>query len=73
MRKPSLTWNTKFYEWACFTAQQSAEKVDKDALMKLLKERAEQIKTSKGATKVLLFGSFARGDYTPSSDIERLL
>ncbi len=47
--------------------------MDKPALMEFLKEKAEEIKELGLAVRVFLFGSFARGNYTPSSDVDLLI
>ena len=48
--------------------------VDYDALTKSLKETANRIRSNRPDVKrVLLFGSFAKGNYVPESDIDILI
>ncbi len=48
--------------------------VDYNALIKSLKKACRKIRENHPDTlKVLLFGSFAKGDYTPESDIDILI
>jgi len=48
--------------------------VDYEALLKSLKERASRIKQDRlDVKRVLLFGSFAKGNYVPESDLDILI
>jgi predicted nucleotidyltransferase len=48
--------------------------VDRTALLRALEERAEKLGQEHAEiSEVLLFGSFARGDFTPESDVDILL
>jgi len=48
--------------------------VEYDALIEALKKAAAEIKRgSPDVEKVFLFGSFARGNYTPQSDVDILI
>ena len=48
--------------------------VDYDLLIRTLKESCRRIrKNVPGVVEILLFGSFAKGDYTPESDLDILI
>lgn len=47
--------------------------VDKEKLIRELKKIAQRLKKEKNAERVLLFGSFAKGNFTPSSDLDILI
>ncbi|HEX9670971.1 MAG TPA: nucleotidyltransferase domain-containing protein [Thermoanaerobaculia bacterium] len=48
--------------------------VDRPALLAALSERARRLSSDHPEVEeVLLFGSFARGDYTPASDVDLLI
>ncbi len=48
--------------------------VDRPALLAALSERARRLAAARPEIEeVLLFGSFARGDYTPESDVDLLI
>lgn len=48
--------------------------VDREELLKSLKEKVSELKEKRpDVLKVVLFGSFAKGNYTPESDIDFLV
>ncbi len=45
-------------------------KIDKDYIIEFLKQRKDFLREKYGATKISLFGSYARGEETEESDID---
>lgn len=76
-----------YYEWACFSAQQAAEKAvkavgsvrvfypafDKAGLLRMLREGLARLRATLPLSKVVLFGSYARGTHTVGSDVDLLV
>lgn len=62
MRKGSLTSVKVFYP-----------KFNKDELLKLISSKLEELKGELPLVRVLLFGSYAKGNYTAGSDIDLLI
>lgn len=73
-----------YYEWACFSAQQAAEKAvkavrvfypkfDRAWLVRTLQEGIERLKVEFPIRRVVLFGSYAQQTYTVASDVDLLV
>lgn len=63
MRKGSLTSVKVFYP----------KNKNKDELLKLISSKLEELKGELPLVRVLLFGSYAKGNYTAGSDIDLLI
>lgn len=47
--------------------------LDKDAIIRFLREHKPHLEKNFGVTKIALFGSYARGEQTQASDIDVLI
>ena len=48
-------------------------KLDRETVIKLLSERLKELREKLPLTRVVLFGSYARGNYTVGSDVDLLV
>ena len=55
------------------SAEVKVYKVDRQRIIRLVRKYAANLVRTGKAELVILFGSFARGDYTPFSDIDLLI
>lgn len=65
-----------FYEWACFSAQQVRifyPASDRAEVLQILRERLGRVELKLPLVKVVLFGSYAKGNYTVASDVDLLV